>query len=151
MRDSDGHLKLIDAQFAIDRNDFKEDPFLLKNWGYRMLTFAHHPMTAGYGWNDAAMMLFYTWKLSGSVRAQELCDRLRSMTAESVFLVEHGRLDKWRMRWMLLRLCILRLFRRGDKAAALDTRIARAKSFLKRDCGQWDAILYGNFCKGKKQ
>ena len=151
MRDSDGHLKLIDAQFAIDRNDFKEDPFLLKNWNYRMLAFAHHPMTAGHGWNDAAMMLFYTWKLSSSARAQELCDRLRSMTAESVFLVEHGRLDKWRMRWMLLRLCILRLFRRGDKAAALDTRIARAKSFLKRDCGQWDAILYGNFCKGKKQ
>jgi hypothetical protein len=59
MRDSDGHLKLIDAQFAIDRNDFREDPFLLKNWSYRMLTFAHHPMTAGYGWNDAAMMLFY--------------------------------------------------------------------------------------------
>ncbi len=151
IRDSDGHLKLIDAQFAVDRNNFREAPFLMKNWSYRMLTFAHHPMTAGYGWNDAAMMLFYTWKLSSSARAQELCDRLRSMTAESVFLVEHGRLDKWRMRWMLLRLCILRLFRRGDKAAALDTRIARAKSFLKRDCGQWDAILYGNFCKGKKQ
>lgn len=142
MRDSDGHLKLIDAQFAIDRNDFREDPFLLKNWGYRMLTFAHHPMTAGYGWNDAAMMLFYTWKLSGSARAQELCDRLRTMSDASNFTVEHGGMDRLRMR---IALAVLRMQRaiaglRGG-SAALDTRIARAEAFLKRDCGLWKKVL----------
>ena len=142
MRDSDGHLKLIDAQFAIDRNDFREDPFLLKNWGYRMLTFAHHPMTAGYGWNDAAMMLFYTWKLSGSARAQELCDRLRTMSDASNFTVEYGGMDRFRMR---IALAVLRMQRaiaglRGG-SAALDTRIARAEAFLKRDCGLWKKVL----------
>ena len=142
MRDSDGHLKLIDAQFAIDRNDFREDPFLLKNWSYRMLTFAHHPMTAGYGWNDAAMMLFYTWKLSGSARAQELCDRLRTMSDASNFTVEYGGMDRFRMR---IALAVLRMQRaiaglRGG-SAALDTRIARAEAFLKRDCDLWEKTL----------
>ena len=142
MRDSDGHLKLIDAQFAIDRNDFREDPFLLKDWGYRMLAFAHHPMTAGYGWNDAAMMLFYTWKLSSSARAQELCDRLRAMSDASNFAVEYGGMDRFRMR---LALAVMRVQRaiaglRGGNAA-LDTRIARAEAFLKRDCDLWKKAL----------
>ena len=142
MRDSDGHLKLIDAQFAIDRNNFREAPFLLKNWSYRMLTFAHHPMTAGYGWNDAAMMLFYTWKLSSSPRAQELCDKLRAMSDASNFTVEYGGMDRFRMR---LALAVMRVQRaiaglRGGNAA-LDTRIARAEAFLKRDCDLWKKAL----------
>ena len=142
MRDSDGHLKLIDAQFAIDRNDYKEDPFLLNNWSYRMLVFAHHPMTAGYGWNDAAMMLFYTWKLSSSARAQEMCDRLRAMSDASNFVVEHDGMDRLRMRLALAFLSIQRAFAglRGGNAA-LDTRITRAKAFLRRDCDLWKKAL----------
>ena len=142
MRDSDGHLKLIDAQFAVDRNNFREDPFLLKNWSYRMLAFAHHPMTAGYGWNDAAMMLFYTWKLSGSTRAQELCDRLRAMSDASNFAVEYGGTDRFRMRLSLVVMRVQRLLAklRGG-SAALDTRIARAEAFLKRDCDLWKKVL----------
>ena len=142
MRDTDGHLKLIDAQFAIDRNDYREDPFLLRNWSYRMLAFAHHPMTAGYGWNDTAMMLFYVWKLSGSARAQALCDRLRMMSDASNFAVEHGSMDRFRMR---LALAVMRVQRvlaglRGG-SASLDTRIARAEAFLKRDCDLWKKAL----------
>ena len=142
MRDSDGHLKLIDAQFAIDRNAYKEDPFLLNNWSYRMLAFAHHPMTAGYGWNDAAMMLFYTWKLSSSARAQEMCDRLRAMSDASNFVVEHDGMDRLRMRLALAVLSIQRAFAglRGGNAA-LDTRITRAKAFLRRDCDLWKKAL----------
>ena len=151
MKGDDGHYRLIDAQFAIDRNDFREDPYLLRHWVYRTTVFAHHPMMAGRGWNDVAMMLFNVWKLSDSPRARALSEELRSMTAESAFSVKYGWLDELRMRWLLLRLCIARLFRRGNRASALDTRIARARSFLKRDCGLWNAILYGNSDRGKKQ
>ena len=144
IRDEDGHFRLIDAQFAIDRNAFREQPFLRKRWSYRMLLFAHHPMMAGHGWNDAGMMLFYVWKLSTAPRALELCERLRSMTKASAFPVAYGRLDVWRMRWALLCLRICRLFARsGGKAAALDTRIARARAFLKNDCGLWQKVLHG--------
>jgi len=145
MRDSDGHYKLIDAQFAIDRNDFHEQPFLLKRWTYRMLVFAHHPMMAGHGWNDVAMMLFCVWRLSDAPRALELCERLRSLTPAAVFPVPYGRSDSWRMRWMLLVLRICRLFAFSrSKSSALDTRIARAKAFLGNDRESWAHILRGH-------
>ena len=144
MRDEQGHFRLIDAQFAIDRNDFREQPFLQRHWSYRMLFFAHHPMMAGHGWNDVGMMLFYAWNLSSVPRALELREKLRSMTKASAFPVAYGRLDVWRMRWALQCLRICRLFAHsGGKAAALDTRIARAKAFLKHDCGLWHKVLYG--------
>ncbi len=144
IRDEDGHFRLIDAQFAIDRNAFREQPFLRRHWSYRMLLFAHHPMMAGRGWNDAGMMLFYVWKLSAVPHALELRERLRSMTKASAFPVAYGRLDVWRMRWALLCLHICRLFARsGGKADALDTRIARARAFLKNDCGLWQKVLHG--------
>jgi len=144
IRDESGHFRLIDAQFAIDRHDFREQPFLQRHWSYRMLLFAHHPMMAGHGWNDVGMMLFYAWKLSSVPRALELREKLRSMTKASAFPVDCGRLDVWHMRWALLCLRICRLFAHSNgKAAALDTRIARAKAFLKRDCGLWRKVLYG--------
>lgn len=144
MRDADGHYKLIDAQFAIDRNDFREDPYLLKNWAYRMTVFAHHPMMAGRGWNDAAMMLFYVWKLSDEPRAVELSDKLRSLTKDSAFPVSCDRGDSLRMRFMLVRLRFLRMFAFSkSKAHTLDTRIARVKAFLEHDCRKWHAVLYG--------
>jgi serine/threonine protein kinase len=66
IRDDEGHFRLIDAQFAVDRADFREIPFLRSHWSYRTIVFANHPMMAGRGWNDAAMMLFFVWKLSAS-------------------------------------------------------------------------------------
>ena len=144
IRDAEGHFRLIDAQFAIDRNDFREQPFLQEHWNYRMLLFAHHPMMAGRGWNDAGMMLFYAWNLSSVPRALELREKLRAMTKASAFPVACARWDLWRMRWALLCLRLCRIFARsGGKAAALDTRIARARAFLKNDCGLWRKVLYG--------
>ena len=143
MRDSDGHFKLIDAQFAIDRNDFREDPFLLKNWGYRMLAFAHHPMTAGYGWNDAAMMLFFVWKLSVSPRAIRLCERLRGMTKESAFPVKLTDDDERRLKWTLLRLRAAKAFARSQsRKAGLNSRIAHIQMILKNDHSLWDEVLF---------
>lgn len=144
MKDEDGHYRLIDAQFAVDRRDFREDPYLQRHWTYRNMVFAHHPMMAGRGWNDAAMMLFCVWRLSESPRAKELCDRLRSMTVDSAFPVAVGCLDELRMRWTLLRLLAARMFvRSGRKAGSLDVRIERARAFLKRDCLMWEKVLYG--------
>ena len=145
MRDADGHYKLIDAQFAIDRNDFHEQPFLLKHWSYRMLVFAHHPMMAGRGWNDAAMMLFCVWKLSDAPQALELCEKIRSLTSAAAFPVSYGQSDRWRMRWALLIMRIRRLFAFSrNKSAAIDTRIARARAFLENDRESWSHILHGH-------
>lgn len=150
IRDESGHFRLIDAQFAIDRDNFREDPFLQKDWGYRMLAFAHHPMMAGRGWNDAAMMLFCTWKLCTSPRAIELSERLRALTAASAFPVEYGACDDKRMRMALLLMKMRRFFTISQRRiSALDTRIARAEAFLKRDCAIWEKVLYGQPTKGE--
>ncbi len=150
IRDEGGHLRLIDAQFAIDRNDFHEQPFLLNHWTYRMLVFAYHPMMAGHGWNDVGMMLFYVWKLSDIPQAVELREKLRALTSAAAFRVDYGNLDRWRMRWMLLSMRVCRLFAfSSSKAVALDTRIARARDFLKRDCTLWNKVLYGSLNERK--
>lgn len=148
MMDGEGHYRLIDAQFAVDRNDFREDPFLAARWTYRNTIFAQHPMMAGRGWNDAAMMLFYVWKLSESPRAVKLCDELKSMTEADAFPVEFGTLDDLRMRWMLLRMNVARIFASKSKRVSLDNRIMRARAFLRRDCGLWHKVLYGHSERG---
>ena len=91
--DADGHLKLIDAQFAIDRRDFHEDPYMLSHWKYRTLLFAHHPMMAGHGWNDVAMMLHFVRGLSRWELSHEVFNRLQSYAGTSAFPVKHGMID----------------------------------------------------------
>ena len=144
VRDDDGHYRLIDAQFAIDRGNFAEDPYLLAHWAYRMVVFAYHPMMAGRGWNDVGMMLFHVWRLSDAPPALELREQLRALSAASAFRLEFGKADEWRMRAMLAYLRVCRLFARAPgKIAALDSRIKRAKAFLKCDRELWDKVLFG--------
>lgn len=143
IRDDDGRFRLIDAQFAIDRENFRELPFLRRHWSYRTIVFASHPMMSGRGWNDAAMMLFFVWKLSSSPRAVELCERLRGMTKESAFPVNLTAGDERRLKWMLLRLRAARaLALSRSRQAGLDSRIAHIRMILKNDHGLWDEVLF---------
>ena len=143
LMDETGHLRLIDGQFAFRREAFREDPYLLRHWRYRMLLFAHHPMMAGHGWNDAAMLLFLSLKLGMSFRVDERRERLRGMVAASAFPVAHGWRDMLRMRLALAGLLLCRLVPHGAaKRESLRTRIARARAFLSRDSGRWNAYLY---------
>ena len=143
IRDDEGHFRLIDAQFAVDRADFREIPFLRSHWSYRTIVFANHPMMAGRGWNDAAMMLFFVWKLSASPRAVELCERLRGMAKESAFPVELAAGDERRLKWTLLRLRAARaLALSKSRKARLNSRIAHVRMILKNDHSLWDEVLF---------
>ncbi len=132
IRDADGHFKLIDAQFAILRDDFREDPYLKARWTYRTLLFAHHPDMAGRGWNDVAMMFHYTRLLPRCDRADELRERLRGMMAGSAFPVEYGLGDDVRMVIYLLGLKLRLPFASSRKKQVLRDRASRASRFLKR-------------------
>ena len=48
----DGHLKLIDFQFAIDRNDYRETRFMLSNPKYRFVNFGNCESLGLGVWND---------------------------------------------------------------------------------------------------
>ena len=132
LRDADGHLKLIDAQFAIDRNDFHEDPYMLAHWRYRTLLFAHHPMMAGRGWNDVGMMLHYARYFPRNGMVKERLARLGELERQAAFPVEYGRLDELRVALCLCGFTLCRLFAGGRHAAALRDRMARCRRFLKR-------------------
>ena len=131
LRDADGHIKLIDAQFAIDRNDFREDPYLLSHWNYRMLLFAHHPMLAGHGWDDVGMMLRYASYLPPTHLVKERLERLRALERESMFPVSRSRGDRLRMACCLLGMEVARCFSFSVRRRhVLRERIGRAKRFI---------------------
>ena len=48
----DGHLKLIDFQFAIDRNDYRESRFMLDNPKYHFVNFGNCESLGLGVWND---------------------------------------------------------------------------------------------------
>jgi len=53
---ADGHLKAIDWQLAIDRNDYREDPWVVRNWKFRYVVFGvNREMGLGV-WNDFAAL-----------------------------------------------------------------------------------------------
>lgn len=130
---ADGHLRLIDAQFAIDRGDFREDPYLAAHWKYRTLLFAHHPDMAGRGWNDVAMMIHFTRGIAGGDPVEHLRGRLREMLPTAAFPVRYGVRDDLRMAMCLAALWLRMPFvRRPQKARVLKDRAARAVRFLLR-------------------
>lgn len=131
IKDEDGHLRLIDAQFAVDRNDFHEDPYMLSHWKYRYVLFAFHPMMAGHGWNDVAMMLMFAPARGGGHLGDERRKRLGELVAVAAFRLDGGFVDSLRMRVTLMELSVRRAFTFSTRhRAVLDERMARARSFL---------------------
>ena len=50
--DADGHLKAIDWQLAIDRADYREDPWVARNWKFRYVVFGVNRELGLGVWND---------------------------------------------------------------------------------------------------
>ncbi|MCR5413327.1 MAG: hypothetical protein K6F50_01200 [Kiritimatiellae bacterium] len=48
----DGHLKAIDWQLAIDRSDYREDPWVEKHWKFRYVVFGVNRELGLGVWND---------------------------------------------------------------------------------------------------
>ena len=49
---ADGHLKAIDWQLAIDRNDYREDPWVVRHWKFRYVVFGVNRELGLGVWND---------------------------------------------------------------------------------------------------
>ena len=131
MMDDGGHLRLIDAQFAIDRSAFREDPYLAEHRKYRLLLFAHHPDMAGRGWNDVAMMLHFTRNLPSSSHVNALRGKLSEMLPAAAFPVAPTTGDILRMiaYGATMRLRLL-LHPSAKKTAVLRERLKRVRRFV---------------------
>ena len=114
----DGHLRLIDFQFAVDMAVKKVDPWLLRRPAYHFLVFAAAMGPKGAWWDDA----LFASCLFPSVRqlAKPLVGRLR---LEIPFTAS----VRLRLRLLALAMRVRRLFtaKGSRRRAALDRRLKR--------------------------
>lgn len=81
---SDGHLRLIDFQFAVDRNNYCESSFMRKNWKYLYTVFGVQKSLFLGCWNDCVEFLIYL-KASGVPSTESSYQELQSRVWRSKF------------------------------------------------------------------
>lgn len=74
----DGHLKLIDFQFAVDRNDYRETAFMRRNWKYLYVVFAFSRPLGGAAWNDMRALKLLVQMLPQTAAAKNAVATLES-------------------------------------------------------------------------
>ena len=128
MLGADGHLKLIDLQFAVDRNDYRETKFMLKRPTYLHVTFG---MTAvGLGkWNDLMGAGLLRCLQTFSPDAVYVRSELQKMTAEMTFSHPVSQTVRRRLWWHEKSLAFRRIFN-GKKSLAW--RHKRVKELLSK-------------------
>ena len=114
----DGHLKLIDFQFAVDMADKRVDPWLLRRPVYHFLVFAAAPSFGGVRWDDAEFLAFLVPTLKSTVASR--IGRLRFEVAftPSVRL-------RLAVAAFAMRICRVFAKRGSRRMAALDRRLER--------------------------
>ena len=131
--DEDGHLKLIDCQFSVDRNDYRESEFMRKNWKYLYIVFSFCLNLGGAAWNDAQALRLLVQMLPRTERVKEAIAVLDEEVPTSLFTIPMPRSVRWRLRAYYASLHIQRLFRRTSaKGDVIEKRIACAKALLKK-------------------
>lgn len=127
--DSDGHLKAIDFQFAIDRTNYRECEWMQKNRKYQYVVFGvNHDLGLGV-WNDAAALLRITEKLPQSPKTKEVMEKLRKSFTNGLFCAPPDVMTKIKLWFYALSLVMQKFLRRKDaaKCARLETRLNRIR------------------------
>ena len=116
----DGHLKLIDFQFAVDMNAKRIDPWLRRHPDYHFAVFAALLTRSGAWWDDAVF---------ASMMLPSAKDRLRPRFGRLRLEIPFSPADKLRLKVLVLGMRIRRLFaKRGSRRRrALDRRLERFK------------------------
>lgn len=127
--DSDGHLKAIDFQFAIDRTNYRECEWMQKNRKYQYVVFGvNHDLGLGV-WNDAAALLRITEKLPQSPKTKEVMEKLRKSFTNGLFRAPPDVMTKIKLWFYALSLVMQKFLRRKDaaKCARLEMRLNRIR------------------------
>jgi len=117
---ADGHLKLIDLQFAVDMESRRIDPWLKRNPQYHFGVFAAVITRDGAWWDDAAFACLLLPSLRS--RARSRIGRLRFEVPFSPFV-------RIRLRMLVLIMRMQRMFcrRNSRRRKVLDRRLERFK------------------------
>lgn len=131
MLDSSKNIRLIDAQFAALRNGFSEDPYLRRNWKYRISVFAIHPGLWGRGWNDVPQILHYMRNLHSTPVVERVRGELAGISDSNVLRVNPSAVDLIRAALLLCELCARVPFSRGDKRVSILNRILHVREYIR--------------------
>ncbi len=133
---ADGHFRLIDFQFAVDRDKGCQDAWLRRHPGYHFVVFSGEMDSAGCTWNDIKYLVFHIKAdLPSSSFAESSVGVLNRFAQESGFRHEFTwceRLCLFIRRWSL-RLQLLFRPGNGPKASSIRYRLSRLDNARRKE------------------
>ena len=129
--DCDGHLKLIDFQFAVNRNDYRESAYMRRNWKYLYVLFAFSRPLGGATWNDMRALKLRAQMMPQTDAVRNAVDLLESREADAMFSIPVPALVRVKLRLYKASLRLQLLFRRtSEKRAVIEKRIGLVDMLL---------------------
>ena len=121
---ADGHLKAIDWQLAIDRNDYREDPWVLRHWKFRYVVFGVNRELGLGVWNDFHALGKILAQLPQTEAVRAASARLVAEGPEMVFAAPPDAMTRLKLRLyaVSLRLQMALRGRKHRKYAQLERR-----------------------------
>lgn len=121
---ADGHLKAIDWQLAVDRGNYREDPWVARHWKFRYVVFGVNRELGLGVWNDYLALAAVLRRLPQTAAVKAAVERLVAEAGEMTFARPPDRLTRFKLRLYGLSLRIQMLLRgRGHrKYAQLERR-----------------------------
>ena len=128
---ADGHLKLIDFQFAVDRNCYRESRYMRRNPKYLYTVFGVQKSLWPGAWNDFTELLI-ALKLYNVPEDSPAYANLRSMEKRMLFSPPVPLSARIRLNTYRISLKLQHLFARGEKRMAIARRLETLDSARSR-------------------
>ena len=121
---SDGHLKAIDWQLAIDRADYHEDPWVARHWKFRYVVFGVNRELGLGVWNDFHALGKVIALLPQTAAVKDVAAWFAAEAPQMTFAAPPNGLTRFKLRLYALSLRVQMLLnrRRPEKYARLERR-----------------------------
>jgi hypothetical protein len=97
LRSDDGHLKLIDFQFAVDRVAPETDSYMRRNPKYHFVHFGGNKSLGIGVWSDAPALMGFLGKMNRKNVVEESVPRLKAMAHQMEVRLPVTRMDIFRL------------------------------------------------------
>ena len=129
--DQDGHLKLIDFQFAIDRNRYQETAFMRRDWKYLYVVFGLNRELGVGQWNDTPLLIYVLRQLPQTDAVARAIRELEGVSEAGLFVAPVPSMIFFRLRLHIWSLRFRLLFHpRGTRAERLRYRLETVREAL---------------------
>ena len=121
---ADGHLKLIDFQLAVDRADYREDPWVERHWKFRYVVFGVNRELGLGVWNDFHALGKVLALLPQTAAVKDAAAWLAAEAPQMTFAAPPDRLTRFKLRLYAVSLRFQMFLNRNrpEKFARLERR-----------------------------